>query len=151
MKPAPAPPPLHFSHRCRSLRYSRRVFESLVRAALPLCLAESKKTGGPLAQLPAVEITVLGRAAMARVHRDFLGEPGPTDAITFPYGEILVCATVAAARAKEFGNTPTRELALYAIHGLLHLAGHGDTAPAPARRMKAAQERILRAASKLLL
>jgi probable rRNA maturation factor len=151
MKPSPVPPPLHFAHRCRSVRYSRNVFESIVRAALPLCLAESEKAGDPLARLPVIEVTVLGRSAMSRVHRDFLGEPGPTDAITFPYGEVLVCATVAAARAKEFGNTPTRELALYAIHGLLHLAGHDDTAPAPARRMKTAQERILRTAANLQL
>jgi probable rRNA maturation factor len=151
MKPAPVPPPLHFAHRCLSVRYSRSVFESIVRAAFPLCLAESEKAGGPLARLPAVEVTVLGRSAMARVHRDFLGEPGPTDAITFPYGEVLICATVAAARGKEFGNTPTRELALYAIHGILHLAGLDDTSPPAARRMHAAQDRILQAAAKLQL
>ncbi len=148
MKPSPAPA-LHFAHRCRSARYSRRRFEQLVAAALPSCLAESKKHGGPLARLPSVEVSVLGSATMARVHRQFLGEPGATDAITFPYGEILVCAPVAAARAREFRNTPTGELALYAIHGLLHLAGLDDLSPPDARRMHRIQDRIFRAAAQL--
>lgn len=82
---------------------------------------------------------------MARVHRDFLGLPGPTDVITFPYGEILVCAPVAASRAREFSHSVTAELALYIIHGLLHLAGHDDIRPADAARMALEQERILRA------
>jgi probable rRNA maturation factor len=80
---------------------------------------------------------------MSKVHRDFLGIPGPTDVITFPYGEILVCAPVAATRAREFGHDTTTELALYIIHGLLHLSGLDDTTPAKARRMAATQEKIL--------
>lgn len=83
---------------------------------------------------------------MARVHREFLDLRGPTDVITFPYGEILVCAPVAEARAKEFGHDVTTELALYCIHGLLHLAGHDDLEPSPANRMALVQERILRTA-----
>jgi probable rRNA maturation factor len=63
--------------------------------------------------------------------------------ITFPYGEILVCAPVAAERAREFGHDTTTELALYAIHGLLHLSGHDDITPAKEKLMAAAQEKIL--------
>jgi probable rRNA maturation factor len=80
---------------------------------------------------------------MAKVHRDFLSIPGATDVITFPYGEILICAPVAAERAREFGHDTTTELALYTIHGLLHLSGHDDITPAKERRMTATQEEIL--------
>ena len=83
---------------------------------------------------------------MAKVHRDFLDIPGATDVITFPYGEILVCAKVAAARAAEFQHTTTDELALYIIHGLLHLSGHDDIEPAMACKMAAEQQKILEVA-----
>lgn len=81
---------------------------------------------------------------MAKIHREFLNEPGPTDVITFPYGEIVVCATVAAARAPEFRHTVPDELALYCIHGLLHLAGHDDIQSEAAKRMHREQDRILK-------
>ena len=86
---------------------------------------------------------------MAKVHRDFLGIPGPTDVITFPYGEILVCAPIAAERAREFGHDTTTELALYAIHGLLHLSGHDDITHAQEKRMATAQGKILSAVLKI--
>ena len=136
-------PILSFSHRACATSYQADRLEKLVATALPDCLALAKKNNAELASLPAVEITILGARAMAKVHRDFLGIPGATDVITFPYGEILVCAPVAAERAREFGHDATTELALYAIHGLLHLSGLDDTTPALAQRMAATQERIL--------
>lgn len=91
-----------------------------------------------------VEISILGSRAMAKVHRDFLNIPGATDVITFPYGEILVCAHIAAARAPEFGHSTTQELALYIIHGLLHLSGFDDLTPPEAEKMAATQQEILK-------
>lgn len=85
---------------------------------------------------------------MAKVHRDFLDIPGPTDVITFPYGEILVCASIARDRAADFSHDTTTELALYAIHGFLHLSGHDDTSPQAAKAMRREQEKILAAAVK---
>ncbi len=137
------PPSLSFSHRAKATPYDRAALERLAAVALPSCLAIAKKHQAPLASLEAVDISILGTAAMARVHRDFLGIPGATDVITFPYGEILVCAPVAATRAPEFAHTTTTELALYIIHGFLHLSGHDDTTPAAAKKMAATQFRIL--------
>lgn len=139
-------PRIAISHRCRAVPYNRLRLGNLAAAALPPCLSLANKHNAELASLPGVEISILGARAMAKVHRDFLGIPGATDVITFPYGEILVCAPVAAERAREFGHDTTTELALYIIHGLLHLSGHDDTTPAEARRMAAAQEKILQQA-----
>jgi len=108
-----------------------------------MCLDAAAKLGGPLRSLDRIECTVVGNRTMARIHREFLDIQGPTDVITFPYGEILVCAPVADSRAREFGHDVTTELALYCIHGLLHLAGHDDTNPALAKRMAKEQEKIL--------
>jgi len=143
-----APFVLTFAHLQRSVSYDRARVESIVKAASRLCAAEARSLGGPLVQLPAVEVSIVGTRAMARVHREFLDIPGATDVITFPYGEILVCASVAAGRAEEFGHSVTEEIALYIIHGLLHLAGHDDILPADAARMARAQEKILSLAAR---
>lgn len=143
---AGALPEIHITSRQRAIRYDHDRLIRIVGAAVPMCMEVASKLGGPLADLDQIEFSVVGNRAMARVHRAFLDLRGPTDVITFPYGEILVCAPVASSRAKEFGHDVTTELALYCIHGLLHLAGHDDLEPAPAERMAQEQEKILRAA-----
>ena len=139
-------PPLKtsLSHHARSVPYDRELLECLTVAALPHSLALAKKNNAELAAMLGVEISILGSRAMAKVHRDFLNIPGATDVITFPYGEILVCAHIAAARAPEFGHSTTQELALYIIHGLLHLSGFDDLTPPEAEKMAATQQEILK-------
>lgn len=132
------------SHHARSVPYDRELLERITTAALPHCLALAKKNNAELAALSGIEISILGSRAMAKVHRDFLNIPGATDVITFPYGEILVCAHIAAARAPEFGHSITQELALYIIHGLLHLSGFDDLTPPDAEKMAATQQKILK-------
>jgi probable rRNA maturation factor len=64
--------------------------------------------------------------------------------ITFPYGEILVCPAVASEQASRHGLEVDQEVLLYALHGLLHLAGYDDITPAKGRRMAEAQEQLLK-------
>ena len=73
-----------------------------------------------------------------------MDDPTETDVITFPYGEILVCPAVAHDRARQLKLKPDHELLLYALHGLLHLAGYDDTKPKLAREMHTAQGKLLR-------
>jgi probable rRNA maturation factor len=136
-------PHLCFSHRAKAAPYNSAVLEHLAAASLPLCLALAKENTAPLAGLDSLDISILGARAMARVHRDFLDISGATDVITFPYGEILVCAPIAASRAPEFGHSTTTELALYIIHGFLHLSGYDDTNPLAAKTMADIQSHIL--------
>lgn len=84
---------------------------------------------------------------MAALHARFLGDPSPTDVITFPgdpladtAGEICVCADVARDYAAAHGHEFARELALYLVHGYLHLAGEDDTTAGARRRMRAAEK-----------
>jgi probable rRNA maturation factor len=144
-------PDILVASRQRSIPCDHHRLVLLVENALPLCMEVATKLRGPLFRLHHIECSVVGSRAMARVHREFFNIPGPTDVITFPYGEILVCAPIARSRAEEFGHDVTTELALYCIHGLLHLAGHDDLAPAAAKRMEGEQEKILRAATALSL
>ena len=81
---------------------------------------------------------------MSRLHRQFLGETGPTDVLTFQHGEMFISVEMAKRQARVFGNSLVRELQLYIVHGLLHLHGFDDRTPAEAHRMRRMQEKILR-------
>jgi probable rRNA maturation factor len=78
------------------------------------------------------------------LHRQFLGESGATDVITFHDGEIFISVETARRYAREFGNSLMNEIKLDIVHGLLHLHGFDDQTPADARRMKNTQEKIFR-------
>jgi probable rRNA maturation factor len=63
---------------------------------------------------------------MADLHIRYMGEPGPTDVLSFPMdgdgliGDVVVCPQEAA------GNNPdaAQELRLLVVHGVLHLLGY---------------------------
>jgi probable rRNA maturation factor len=113
---------------------------------LPLCVGKPRKKG---LTLPSeVEITLLGEAAIAKVHGEFLEDSSPTDVITFEHGEILIGVPIAAANAKKFRHPADHEVALCAIHGLLHLLGYDDLTEKERVIMHARQEEILEEALK---
>jgi probable rRNA maturation factor len=92
----------------------------------------------------SIEVVLLDRAAMTQVHGDFLGDATVTDVITFPYGEILVCPSVAQDAALALGLKLHEEVLLYILHGVLHLTGFDDKEPGAAREMAQAQEELRR-------
>lgn len=97
----------------------------------------------PLGRLEAVDVALVDDAAIAATHGRFLGDPAPTDVLTFDHGEILIGAETAVRQAREFGEPLGRELLRYLVHGLLHLAGHDDRDAAGRERMEREQERII--------
>ena len=115
----------------------------LVKAALPHCLVAAKSAEVPLHHLDEIELTILSDAEIARVHGDFLGDPTPTDVITFHHGEILVSADTALRQGTAHGQPLDHELALYMIHGLMHLGGWDDHDADEAAEMTEKQYTIL--------
>lgn len=111
--------------------------------ALPLCLATPGTHENVLANLDEIEVSVVSDSEIAVVHGQFLQDPTPTDVITFHHGEILISVETAARQGLEHGLDWQQELALYLIHGLLHLAGWDDHEPSEAAQMAFEQERIL--------
>ena len=97
----------------------------------------------------SLNIVLVDDATVARLNQQFHHREGPTDILTFDYevgdvtGELVISVEHAVTQAKRFRSTPSRELALYAIHGVLHLHGHDDLSPRPRARMRAAERRLL--------
>jgi probable rRNA maturation factor len=99
-----------------------------------------------LRKLSEIFIWLISDRRMALLHRKFLGQSGATDVLTFQHGEIFISVDTARRHARAFENSLLRELKLYIVHGLLHLHGFDDRTPVEVRKMKKAQEKILRSA-----
>ena len=107
-------------------------------------LAELVTIGvGELPQLDVLEITVVDDPTITEVHAQFLEDPTPTDVITFPHGEILVSYDTAVRQSQDYQTDSLSELALYGIHGMLHLAGYDDKTAPEAQEMATRQEQLL--------
>jgi probable rRNA maturation factor len=130
-------------------RNSWRAVPLLHRVAAHALRAEGFTTG-------RLSVAVVGATAMATLHQRFLGQPGPTDVLSFDLGtdrrrghvegEVIVCADVArrrAARRSRSLQAARAELALYVVHGILHLAGYDDKTAAGFRGMHAREDQIL--------
>lgn len=85
----------------------------------------------------AISIALVDDATIHDLNRRHLGHDWPTDVISFRLsepdepelvGEVIVSAEMAARTAREGGFDPAEELALYLVHGLLHLCGYEDQA-----------------------
>jgi probable rRNA maturation factor len=72
------------------------------------------------------------------LNKRYLDHDEPTDVLSFPLsdpsakklaGELVIGVEVAKERAEEMGHAVDAELALYVIHGLLHLCGYDDKKP----------------------
>jgi probable rRNA maturation factor len=98
--------------------------------------------------MPLVEVSIVSDKEIARVHGEFLDDPTPTDVITFHHGEILISADTADRQGREHAQPFDHEIALYLVHGLLHLAGWDDHEKKDAREMALRQSAILRDALK---
>ena len=84
------------------------------------------------ARLPDAQSTVAVRltadAEMQRLNTAYAGEPHSTDVLSFAgsaghVGDIAISWPATLRQAAEYGHDATAELALLAVHGLLHLLG----------------------------
>ena len=117
--------------------------EKFAKRAVRLCIKIRRKKRTELMRLEEIFVWLISDRRMARLHRQFLGQTGPTDVLTFQHGEIFISVEMAKRQAHMFGNSLMRELQLYIVHGFLHLHEFDDRTPSGARRMKRMQEKIL--------
>lgn len=60
------------------------------------------------------------------------------------HGEIVACLDEAVCQARRFHTTWQSELVRYVVHGVLHLLGYDDQDNRARRRMKAAEDALVR-------
>ena len=127
----------------RGMRVERRRLTALLHRAL-----RGKKG--------EVSVAVVSRQKIRAINRKFLGRDCETDVIAFDMadreerergavvGEIVVSADRTRSEAKRRGHSAQAELALYVVHGALHLLGMDDAKPAGAAAMYEAAVEILK-------
>lgn len=114
--------------------------DALVRLGRECLLAEGRRD-------VELSISFVGAEEMERLHRDYMGESGPTDVLSFPLGEaaggvtllgdVVICPEVAAEASQDLGS----ELRLLLVHGILHLLGYDHEEEAERTAMWERQER----------
>ncbi|WP_217132040.1 rRNA maturation RNase YbeY [Leucobacter chinensis] len=105
-------------------------------------------------------ILLVDEDAMTKLHEQWMGEPGPTDVLSFPMdelrpgrpdaqtpagllGDIVVCPQVAAIQADAAGHDLMTEMLVLVTHGMLHLLGYDHAEPVEEHEMFSLQNQLL--------
>src|SRR5437588_7134206 len=100
-----------------------------------------------------ITLAFVDNPTIHQLNKRYLDHDEPTDVLSFPMsrpgskqliGELVIGAEVAQAEAASRGHDVQAELALYVIHGLLHLCGYGDKSLAEAQEMRERERHCLR-------
>lgn len=101
----------------------------------------------------SISVAFVDDPTIHRLNKEFLDHDEPTDVLSFPMGkgkgglegELVIGVEVAQRVADEEGHPVEAELALYTIHGLLHLVGYDDKSFTKAIKMREAERHHLAA------
>ncbi|MBC8127259.1 MAG: rRNA maturation RNase YbeY [Gloeobacteraceae cyanobacterium ES-bin-144] len=134
--------PITVQNRQRKIPLDLPALRKFAERALLSVLALPSEPGDALAGLEEIGVAIVSDQRIARMHLEFMNLPGPTDVLTFESGDIVISAETAAGYAVEYGQTAQDEVALYILHGLLHLRGFDDLEPAARQKMHQCQEKL---------
>lgn len=138
---------INVSKRCDSLPISRAEVARVARSAAP-----AGWDGG------AVDIIFVDDETIAELNRKYFGKDNPTDVIAFPLeddvpaegdntiGEVVISVETASEEAEARRRDVAEELALYIVHGVLHLAGYIDADEKGRRLMYEKEKEAMRRA-----
>ncbi len=105
-----------------------------------------------------VNVVITDDVGIGPLNRRFTGREGVTDVLAFgldeappsgarrTIGDVVVNGEQECGEADARGVSPRDELALYVVHGLLHLAGYDDGNAADREKMYAREAEVLSAA-----
>ncbi len=102
-----------------------------------------------------ISIAFVDNPTIHRLNKQYLDHDEPTDVLSFPYsaanakkleGELVIGVEVAREAAAERGHDVQAELALYVVHGLLHLCGYDDKSAGAEQEMRERERHYLRQA-----
>ena len=101
-----------------------------------------------------ISLAFVDNPTIHTLNKRYLDHDEPTDVLSFPLsepnakrlaGELVIGVEVALAQATERGHDVQTELALYVIHGLLHLCGYDDKSDDAERAMRQRERHYLTA------
>jgi len=98
-----------------------------------------------------LSIRVVGRRESRRLNRDWRGKDKPTNVLSFGgdgralLGDLVICAPVVAAEAREQGKPLKAHWAHMVVHGTLHLLGLDHERPRAAAAMERREVDVLAA------
>jgi probable rRNA maturation factor len=99
-----------------------------------------------------ISLAFVENATIHQLNKRYLDHDEPTDVLSFPLsesgtrklsGELVLGVGVAREQAEKRGHDVQAELALYVIHGLLHLCGLDDKSTAGAEAMRERERHYL--------
>jgi probable rRNA maturation factor len=99
-----------------------------------------------------ISLAFVDNPTIHRLNQRYLQHDEPTDVLSFPLseanavklaGELVIGVEVALDQAAQRGHDVQTELALYVIHGLLHLCGYDDHEDADRRAMRQRERHYL--------
>jgi len=97
--------------------------------------------------LYCLSIVFVGTKRMRAVNKKYLKHDYVTDVLTFKLSadqaEIIICPQVALSNAKAHKTSTEKEIILYVIHGLLHLAGYDDHKSKDILQMRRLENKLL--------
>jgi len=96
-----------------------------------------------------LSIALVSDREMRALNRRWRGKDRPTDVLSFPLeepgtlGDVVISLDTARRQARAGGWPLAAELRRLLAHGILHCRGYDHSRPADARRMAAAERRLL--------
>ena len=108
--------------------------------------------GGEGIKEAEISLAFVDNPTIHRLNQRYLQHDEPTDVLSFPLsepnskrlaGELVIGAEIAQTQAASHGHDVQAELALYVIHGLLHLCGYDDDTEAGAKEMRQRERQYL--------
>ncbi len=100
----------------------------------------------------SLEFNFISSKTIIEVNKNYLRHNYSTDIITFDYsdeknildGEIFISIQDAVENSKKYGVSSDNELLRLIIHGILHLIGFDDTTDAKKKKMKIAENDLVK-------
>jgi len=109
-----------------------------------------------------LSIVLVDEPTMSEYHEKWMGEPGPTDVLSFPMdelrppdddedppegllGDVVLCPQVTARQAADNGRTEPQEMEYLLVHGMLHLLGFDHATDQEKAEMFGLKDRLLAA------
>ena len=148
-----------------SVQYGNEVVLVNRGAVLPIRLKEtSQLTHLILKKLKLVKkslsLVFVSNSIIKRLNQLHLDHAWVTDVLAFPFaesiggkhsesgrsflGEVIIASRQAQTNARRFGVSLSEELARYIAHGILHLQGYSDHSTRAQKRMRQAENKLLK-------